>query len=114
MFGLFANPSTQEIINMVKRARIEPFYEDGSYTMFLIYIEVSGKVIERLARNDASFVRSIVNIVDERINRNQFFDPVPWDSDIHFLRSQDGWKPNLSAKRALVSREKKPVFTWDP
>jgi hypothetical protein len=118
MFGIFRKKtSSQEVAsyfkNLAKTAQIDAVYRDGDYCGFLIYVDADG--VSLAANNIGPSAMSVfVNAIETRIKEGHFEDLMREENrHLETIGISTGNK-NLNVPRAVLGKEKKPLFNWSP
>jgi hypothetical protein len=118
MFGLFKKkPSLQESINsclaLANNANIDVVMKEGNYSGFLIFLDEDTLALTNHFKHQEA-LSAFVGKIEEKISRGQFNDPGADAGMVSEIRAMTGWKPNMAVVRAVIARDDKPVFRWEP
>ncbi|MBS0587040.1 MAG: hypothetical protein JSS37_03590 [Proteobacteria bacterium] len=96
--------------NLIRNATVDAVLDNGNYMAFLIHVDADSSLLEEHFKcSDA--VTTMISAVEARIANRQYNDPT---DGIDMLDGIVRRKPNTNVMRAVVGRDGKPLFRWNP
>jgi len=118
MFGLFAKkPSKSDSVafcqELIRQASIDIVLEKGKYKAFIVQVGIDAESLSAHFKHPEA-QSAIISAVEDRITNHEYKDPSDGVEMVREMRQMTGWTPNINVLRAVLTREGKPLFSWNP